>query len=52
VFALLRGRHRRRLLMKAARDVNVQAAIADWLGRVAVPGRVRVQVDVDPISFF
>jgi primosomal protein N' (replication factor Y) len=52
VFALLRGRHRRRLLMKAARDVNVQSAIADWLGRVAVPGRVRVQVDVDPISFF
>ena len=52
VFALLRGRHRRRLLLKASRTVNVQAVIAAWIGRVKVPGRVRVQVDVDPIGFF
>jgi len=51
VFALLRGRHRRRLLLKASRDANVQAALRDWLKRVEVPGKVRVQVDVDPISF-
>jgi len=51
VFALLRGRHRRRLLLKASRDANVQAAVRDWLKRVEVPRSVRVQVDVDPISF-
>ena len=51
MFALLRGRHRRRLLLKASRDANVQAAVRDWLTRVEVPGKVRVQVDVDPISF-
>ena len=51
VFALLRGRHRRRLLLKASRDANVQAAVRDWLARVEVPGKVRVQVDVDPTSF-
>ena len=49
--SLLRGRHRRRLLLKAGRQVNVQAALHSWLGAVAVPPRVRVQVDVDPYSF-
>jgi primosomal protein N' (replication factor Y) len=49
--ALLRGRHRRRLLLKARRDIHVQPALRDWLGRVKVPGTARVQVDVDPYSF-
>jgi primosomal protein N' (replication factor Y) len=49
--AMLRGRHRRRLLLKARRDVAVQPLLRDWLGRVEVPGAVRVQVDVDPVSF-
>jgi len=49
--ALLRGRHRRRLLLKAPRGVAVQPLLADWLARADVPGTVRVQVDVDPYSF-
>ncbi|MCB9946936.1 MAG: primosomal protein N' [Rhodospirillaceae bacterium] len=49
--ALLRGRHRRRLLVKAARRCPVQAHIARWLARVPVPGTVRVTVDIDPYSF-
>ncbi len=49
--ALLRGRHRRRLLLKADRSIRVQPIVADWLARVKVPGTVRVQVDIDPYSF-
>jgi primosomal protein N' (replication factor Y) len=49
--ALLRGRHRRRLLLKADRAIRVQPIVADWLARVKVPGTVRVQIDVDPYSF-
>lgn len=49
--SLLRGRHRRRLLLKAPRGVAVQPLIREWLERVEVPGAVRVQVDVDPQSF-
>jgi len=30
----------------------VQPLLADWLARVKVPGGVRVQVDVDPYSFY
>jgi len=49
--AVLRGRHRHRLLLKARRGVDVQGTLRDWLGRVPVPNNVRVQVDVDPVSF-
>ena len=49
--AVLRGRHRRRLLVKAERQVTLQAAIRDWLGRVRLAGSVRLQVDIDPYSF-
>ncbi|HEY4045140.1 MAG TPA: primosomal protein N' [Rhodopila sp.] len=49
--ALLRGRHRRRLLLKVRRDVAVQPILRSWLASVRVPGSARVDVDVDPISF-
>jgi primosomal protein N' (replication factor Y) len=48
--ALLRGRHRRRFLVKAPRGVNLQGALREWLGE-APGGKVRVQIDVDPYSF-
>ncbi len=50
-FALLRGRHRRRLLLKAAREIAVQPVLRDWLARADVPRAARVDVDVDPVSF-
>ena len=50
--ALLRGKHRRRFLVKAPRGVNLQTTLRDWLVRVEVPRGVRVQVDIDPYSFF
>ena len=49
--ALVRGRRRKRLLVRADRDVDVQAFLRAWLGRVKVPGSVRLTVDVDPYSF-
>ncbi len=49
--AILRGRHRRRLLLKARRDVAVQPVLRAWLEQVPVPARSRVDVDVDPVSF-
>jgi primosomal protein N' (replication factor Y) (superfamily II helicase) len=49
--ALLRGRHRRRFLIKAGRAVNLHAALRDWLSKLTPPHGVRLQVDVDPYSF-
>jgi primosomal protein N' (replication factor Y) len=49
--ALLRGRHRRRLLLKARRDVAVQPILREWVAKVTPKGSARVDVDVDPMSF-
>lgn len=49
--AILRGRHRRRLLLRTRREIAVQPILRQWLARVAVPRGVRVDVDVDPVSF-
>lgn len=49
--AMLRGRHRYRLLVHARRALDVQDVIRDWLGNLVWPAKVRVTVDVDPYSF-
>ncbi|WP_419827749.1 primosomal protein N' [Sphingomonas sp.] len=49
--AMLRGRHRQRLLVHARRALDVQAVMRGWLGEVEWPRGVRVAVDVDPYSF-
>jgi len=51
-YQVLRGRTRERLLVQAARTVDVQAYLQAWLTRVKLPNSVRITVDVDPMSFF
>ncbi len=50
--ARVRGRHRVRLLVKAAKGVAVQAAVLEWIGQVRLPNSVRLTVDIDPQSFY
>ena len=49
--AMLRGRHRQRLLVHASRSLDVQDVIRDWLAALDWSPKVRVTVDVDPYSF-
>ncbi len=49
--AMLRGRHRYRLLVHARRALDVQDVIREWLGKLEWPSKVRVTVDVDPYNF-
>ena len=49
--SILRGRHRRRLLLKTRRDVAVQPLLRTWLEQVHPARGVRIDVDVDPVSF-
>ena len=49
--AMLRGRHRQRLLVHASRSLDVQNVIRDWLAPIEWSAKVRVSVDVDPYSF-
>jgi len=50
--ALVRGRHRFRLLVKSRRDFNLSDYVRAWLTNAPKPkGSVRVIVDIDPQSF-
>ncbi|MET0240134.1 MAG: primosomal protein N', partial [Sphingobium sp.] len=49
--AVLRGRHRHRLLVHARRQIDVQDVIREWLGKIEWKASTRVAVDVDPYSF-
>ena len=48
----LRGKFRRRLLVRADKNLDIQKTIAAWLSGVKLPSTVRVQADIDPQSFF
>lgn len=47
----LRGKFRRRLLVRADKGLDLQKAVAHWLAGIKLPSTVRVQVDIDPYSF-
>jgi primosomal protein N' (replication factor Y) len=49
--AVLRGLHRQRLLVKAAKDAPLQPVLREWLARAKAPPGVRIKVDIDPYSF-
>lgn len=50
--ARIRGRHRVRMLVKAAKGAPVQEAIARWIAPIRLKGDLRLSVDIDPQSFF
>jgi primosomal protein N' (replication factor Y) (superfamily II helicase) len=48
---IVRGRYRWRLLVKAPRDVNIQAFLRTWLKDIKPKGALRLDIDVDPYNF-
>jgi primosomal protein N' (replication factor Y) len=50
--AIVRGRYRYRLLVKAPKEVDLQAYLRAWLdGMPKLKGDLRLQVDIDPYNF-
>ncbi len=49
--SLLRGKYRYRLLLKTAKNINIQEVLKKWLGMVKVKSNVRIDVDINPYSF-
>ena len=49
---MLRNKYRYRLLLKTARSIPIQDVLRQWLAKVKVPSSVRVEVDIDPYSFY
>jgi primosomal protein N' (replication factor Y) len=51
--AVVRGRHRFRLLVKSPRNFDLSAYLREWLAVVPkAKGTLKLEVDVDPQSFF
>ena len=49
--AMVRGWHRRRLLVRADKTIDISAYLRSWASRVKTPSSVRVSIDVEPYSF-
>ncbi|MEK9645147.1 MAG: primosomal protein N' [Alphaproteobacteria bacterium] len=49
--SVIRGRHRRRLLVQARKDANIQDVLRRWVFSQKPKGGVRITVDIDPYSF-
>ena len=49
--ALLRNRHRYRLLLKTSRKIHVQPLLRAWLEKIRFPRTVRITIDINPYSF-
>ena len=49
---MLRGKYRYRLLLKTAKNIKIQEVVRQWLQRFKIPGTVRVEIDIDPYSFY
>jgi primosomal protein N' (replication factor Y) (superfamily II helicase) len=49
--AMVRGRTRWRMLVKAKRDLNIQGFLREWLKDVKAKGSLKLEIDVDPYNF-
>ena len=50
--AVIRGRHRFRILIKAPRETDIQAYLRLWLEEIEGPkGDLRLSIDIDPYNF-
>ena len=50
--AVVRGRHRWRLLVKAPRELDIQTYLRAWLGSLPKPpADLRMTIDIDPYNF-
>ncbi|VAV88957.1 Helicase PriA essential for oriC/DnaA-independent DNA replication [hydrothermal vent metagenome] len=51
VFTVVRGRFRRRLLIRAEKHTDLSAYMHDWRAGFQIKGSVRLKIDIDPYSF-
>lgn len=50
--SVIRGRYRVRILVKAAREADIQAYLRQWLSTCPDPkGSIRLMIDIDPYNF-
>lgn len=50
--AVLRGKYRFRLLVKAPKNFKLQNMLSHWMQQISPPTGVTIRIDIDPYSFF
>ena len=51
--SMVRGRHRVRLLVQSPKDFDLSGYVRFWLKSAEKPkGNLRIQIDIDPMSFY
>jgi primosomal protein N' (replication factor Y) len=48
---LLRGRVRWRILLKSSKKIAINNSIKKWISDVKCPKNIKIQIDIDPITF-
>lgn len=48
----LRNKYRYRFLVVADKSIDVQKTVRYWVSQVKFPSKMKLQIDVDPMSFF
>ena len=49
--AVIRGRHRRRLLVRAKKDIHIQEILRRWVSAIKTEKGTRISIDIDPYTF-
>ena len=47
----LRGKYRRRFLIKSDKTVNIQDVLLNWINKIKTPHNIKLTIDIDPFSF-
>ena len=47
----LRGKYRRRFLIKSDKTVNIQDVLLSWTNKIKTPYNIKLTIDIDPFSF-
>jgi primosomal protein N' (replication factor Y) len=47
----LRGKYRRRFLIKSDKAVNIQNVLLNWTSKAKTPNNIKLAIDIDPVSF-
>ncbi len=51
IFAVVRGRWRRRLLVRSSKKTDLSGYMLDWRNKYRAGNKVRIKLDIDPYSF-
>ncbi|MHA1538961.1 MAG: replication restart helicase PriA [Alphaproteobacteria bacterium] len=49
--SLLRGKYRRRFLIKAPENTKIQPILKAWLSTLKLPSSIKIKIDIDPYNF-